>query len=259
MNVWTITDGKMEEETARYIIENAGDWNIDMIRDLTETEAQIMAEKHEVIKGHDVYFINFEGYFGYSYVVFLRGHHIRYAGDYELHHKGKTREELDKWYRRCLSKKLYTERQLGNKLRNYGDYQNRRYYLHNYYGDTENHVSIFGDGSNKEFVAEYKRVTEKLFYSDVTFAYYESAEFVEKLKDLEAKIEAAKDAMNNDFDYWKKAFRYEFANYECIYGGRYTEAAYAATNGKSLNDIQKRAFKEAKREYERYCYDHDMP
>jgi len=254
MNVWTITDAATIDRNNL-----PSEWNIDLIQDITETEAQTMAEKHEVIKGHDVYFIDFKGYFGYSYVVFLRGHHIRYAGDYELHHKGKTREELDKWYKRCLNGKLYTERQLGNKLRNYGDYQNRMHYLHNYYGDLENHVSIFGDGSNAEYVAEYKRVTENLVYNPVTFAYYENADFVEKCIKLEKAIEAAKDAMNDDFEYWKKAFRYEFGNYECIYGGRYSEAAYAATNGKSLNDIQKKAFKEAKREYEEYCYSHDMP
>jgi hypothetical protein len=92
----------------------------------------------------------------------------------------------------------------------------------------------------------------------VTFAYYKNLEFVQKCADLEKDIEAAREAMNNDFEYWKKAFRYEFGNYECIYGGRYSEAAYAATNGNSLNDIQMKAFQAAKQEYEEYCYKHGI-
>lgn len=258
-NIWIITDGKMEEETARYIVENVGGWNIDMIYDLTETEARIMAENHEVIKGHDVYFIDFGGYFGYSCIVFLRGHHLRYAGDYELHHNGKTKEQLYKYYKRCLNGKLYTEKGLAAKLKNYDDYKRRNYYLNNYYGDLENHVSQFGCFNDEEYRAKYIETTKELVYCPVTFAYYKDAAFVEKCAKLEAAIEAAKNAMNDDFEYWKKAFYYEFSNYECIYGGRYAEAAAAATNGKSLNDIQKKAYKAAMREYEDYCFKHDMP
>lgn len=254
LNLWIITDKPTIDR------ENLpDDWNINLIEDITEKEAQTMAERHEVVKGHDVYFIDFKGYFGYSYVVFLNGHLLRYAGDYELHHREMSREKLEKWYKRCLNNKLYTERQLGNKLKNYGDYQNRMYYLHNYYGDLENHISSCGNFNSGEFTAKWHEATENLVYNSVTFGYYESTDFVAKCHELEKAIEAAKDAMNDDFEYWKKAFRYEFGNYECIYGGRYSEAAYAATNGKSLNDIQKKAFKEAKREYEEYCYSHDMP
>lgn len=256
--LWIITKKEMTEAEARQKISSTETWNIDRIESISEAEAQVMAEKHEVIKGHDVYFIDFGGYFKYSYVVFLRGHLLRYAGDYELHHTSMSREQLEKWYAKTLKQKLFTERQLKNKLRNYGDYQRRMYYLHNYYGDLEDHISIFGDGTNKEFVAEYNREKANLHYNKVTFAYYKNPEFVQKCADLEKDIEAAREAMDNDFEYWKKAFRYEFGNYECIYGGRYTEAAYAATNGNSLNDIQKKAFQAAKQEYEEYYYKHDF-
>ena len=64
--------------------------------------------------------------------------------------------------------------------------------------------------------------------------------------------------MNDNFEYWKKAFRYEFGNYECIYGGRYEEAAAAATNGNPLNDIQNAAYIKAMEEYENYYCDHDF-
>ena len=258
-NLWIITDRQMtEKEAAKYIAETET-WDIEKIENLPEQVAKLKAERHEIIKGHDVYFIDFEGYFGYSYVVYLRGHQLRYAGDYELHHSDKSREQLNKLYKRNLNAKLYTERGLGNKLKSYNDYRARNYYLHNYYCDLENHVSIYGNFNDSEVVAAYKDLTKGLTYNPVAFAYYSNEAFVGKCQELELAIESAKNALNEDCEYWKKAFRYEFANYECIYGGRYAEAAYAATNGKSLNDIQKRAFKEAKSEYERYCYDHDMP
>lgn len=251
VNVWTITDRKNTEAEAREHIASIDTWNIDDIHSITETEAQIMAESHEVIKGHDIYFIDFGGYFKYSCIVFLHGHNLRYAGDYELHHSNRTREELHKWYVNALEHKLFTEEQLKGQLTDYDEYTARRDYLHNYFGDSENHVSVFGDGTNKDYVAEFKRVTATLVCNPVTFAYYESAAFVEKCKQLEQDIEAAKEVMTGDIEYWKKAFYYEFANHECIYSGEYESAAYVATNGKELNDIQKKAYIAALEKYER--------
>lgn len=235
------------------------EWKIDLIEDLTESEAAEMAETHEVIKGHDIYFIDFGGYFKFSYLVFLNGHHIRYAGDYELHHNDMTKEKLYDYYRKSIKKKLYTERELGHKLKNYHDYKARMYYLQNYYCDLENHISRFGSFNDPEYTAAWEKATKNLHYSEVCFGYYENKEFVEKCSSLYAAVEAAREKANNDFDYWRKAFRYEFSNYECIYGGRYLEAAYAATNGEKFNEVQKRAYKAAMKEYEEYCFAHDMP
>ena len=114
--VWTITKREMTEAGARRRIDSIECWSIDDIYDISEAEAQIMAEKHEVIKGHDVYYIDFGGYFKYSYIVFFNGHLLRHARDYELHHTHMTRDQLEKWYTKTLKKTLYTERQLKNKL-----------------------------------------------------------------------------------------------------------------------------------------------
>lgn len=256
--LWTITDKTMTEDEARAAISAVDTWDIDRIYEITEAEARIMAERHEVVKGHDVYFIDFGGYFKFSYLVFRRGHHMRHASDFELHHPRKTRDQLYKFYRTCLKKKLFTEKGLAAKLKSYGDYTARKNYLTNYYCDMENHISCFGNFSDPEFEKQYEAETKDLYLNRITFGYCRNPEFVEKCVDLYNAVEAAKDAMNNDFEYWKKAFRYEFSNFECIYGGRYIEAASAATNGKPLNDVQKRAYKEAKREYENYYYDNDL-
>lgn len=257
-NLWIITDRKIDEATAREIIAGGGDWNIDSIENITEQEAQLMAERHEVIKGHNIYFIDFKGAFGYSYVTFKNGHHLRYAADYQLHHSHRSRDQLYKYYKQQLNKKLYTEKGLAAKLKNYHDYKARKNYLLNYYCDMENHISPYGNFNDPEFKAQHEAATKDLYFNYAIWGYYSSPEFVDKCEALDNAIEAAREAMSNDFDYWKKAFRYEFSNYECIYGGRYSEAASNATNGNALNEVQKRAYKEAKREYEKYYYDNDL-
>ena len=73
-------------------------WNIDMIREITEEEAKKLSLESECIKGHNVYFVDFDGGFGYSVLVYKNNHHIHYANDYQLHHYHETTEELKKIY-----------------------------------------------------------------------------------------------------------------------------------------------------------------
>lgn len=231
-------------------------WTIKDIENITEDKALEMAGEHTIIKGHDVYFIDFADAFGYSCIVFWEGRLIRFAGDYELHHHGKTHAELKEWYIKCLKDKLYTEKELAEPLKDYGDYQRRQYYLHNYYGDhepNESQFQIFHSDAEREAFAEK---VKGLLYNPVCFGYYESADFVKRCGELKEAIEKAKEDMENNFDYWYKGFYYEFGNYECIYGGRYDEAAAAVLNGMKWNDVRKKAYHKAKADYERYYYDH---
>ena len=85
---------QIQKEIKYYNGKNFSEYNIRDIEALTESGAAAFAEEMEEIKGHQVYFIDFGGYFGFSALVFADGQHIYYANDYELHHKGKSREEL---------------------------------------------------------------------------------------------------------------------------------------------------------------------
>lgn len=73
------------------------EYTIRDIEALTEEQAAAMAIETASVKGHQVYFVDFGGYFGYSVLVFADGHHIKYANDYELHHKDKSRDELQEF------------------------------------------------------------------------------------------------------------------------------------------------------------------
>lgn len=93
------------------------EYTIRDIEALTETQAAAMAIESVTVKGHQVYFVDFGGYFGYSALVFADGHYIKYANDYELHHQGKSRDELREFYLDSLSKKTIHPRRNENSKR----------------------------------------------------------------------------------------------------------------------------------------------
>ena len=235
---------------------NEKKWTIRDIENITENKAREMALEHMIIKEHDIYFVDFSDAFGYSCIVFWNGRLIRYAGDYELHHHNKTHEELKDWYVKCLNNKLYTEKELSEPLADYDDYRRRTYFLHNYYGDREECISSFEILHNDKERAEYEERIKSLVFNPVCFGYYKSEEFVKRCGELKEAIEKAKEDMDSDFNYWYKAFKYEFSNFECIYGGRYDEAAGAVLNGMKWNDVRKKAYAKAKADYEQYYYEH---
>ena len=258
-NPWTITKHTVSESIARFIANERINWTIQQIESCPERVAQLMAEEHKIIKGHDVYFIDFDGNFGYSYLVYLNGHQLIYAGDYELHHRHMNRTELCKWYNDTLNAILFTPEEIAEPLTKYSDYQNRERYIRNLLPCAEDHVGIFFIKHNDEEEKMFEQAKENLYYSRIAFAYFKDKSFVDKLEELLGTLEAVKQDTFENYDYWKNAFRYEYSNYECIYGGRYDEAIVAASGSEELTDTQKQAAIDAKREYQQYCYEHDLP
>lgn len=257
---WTITkpENPRTAAEAESYINSVDNWNIDNIENLQEIDCILLAVDHEKIKEHDVYFVDFKGYFGYSAIVFYDGAMIRHTNLYELHyrHSFTNREELHKYYIKLLNSRLYTDAELLQPLKNYTDYQNKTKYIRDYYSCRENYISAFQILTREEEKTAYKEATKNLHYNPVTFGYYESIDFCKKCVNLLMEIENQRKAMNDNLQYWKQAFYSEFFNYECQIGGRYEEAA-EATGITEFNEVQKQAFKEAKKEFLDYCYKHD--
>ena len=96
---------------------------INDIESLTFNEAAEIALDYINIKDHDILFVDFGGYFGYSALVFKNEKHIYYANEYELHHKYLVEEQgksaLKDHYRKELSKKLFTEAELMSVVKSY--------------------------------------------------------------------------------------------------------------------------------------------
>ena len=189
------------------------DWRISDIEKLTEQEAQALSSESMTIKEHTVYFVDFGGYFGYSKLVFKNNHHIRFANDYELHHKGKTKEELKEWYIQGTNNILFTEEEIAGHLTDYEEYSRKSYFLHNYYGMQVDHVSIFGIPT-KDNQAEFDRKTATMIYNPVALAYMHDADFVRHHIELSEQLNKARENVSNNYEYMKSAFLYEMYNHE---------------------------------------------
>lgn len=191
-------------------------WNIDEIQSMTEDAAREMALEVLTIKGHTVYMVDFEGYFKYSCLVFFEGRHIYYANDYELHHPSRARDEIRTFFVESLNNKLFTEEEIFEPLKSYDEYQSKQYFLHNYYGMRKDHLSIFGNFSDKEYARKYEKKTESMIYNPVAFAYYapEEEAFVKRHCELLKALVAQREDLVNNYEYQKSAFLHEMYNHE---------------------------------------------
>ena len=237
------------------------EWMISDIESITEEQAKEMANDIMEIKGHNIYFIDFAGYFGFSYVVFKNNHHIRYANDYELHHKGKSRMELKILYINKINNILFTEEEIAEPLKDYQEYSRKSYFLHNYYGMQVDHLSIFGNPKeHPNFEEEKKNMT----YNPIAFAYMPDAEFVKHHIELYKTLEKAKEDISNNYEYLKSAYLYEMHNHEyginwqadwdtlsAIYGDiEYHDCDLQAYFDElKFTDLQKRAYLDARKQY----------
>lgn len=240
------------------------EYTIRDIETLTEAQAAEMAIETATVKGHQVYFVDFGGYFGYSVLVFADGHYIKYANDYELHHKDKSRDELRGFYLSSLNKKLFT----ADEMETVNDYQEKKakeYYIRNYYGLRRDHISMFFCGPDEER-EKLRKKTENMIFSPVFMAYYDKkdADFVKCGEELISALEKAEPQKDNA-EYWKSAFLYEMFNHEyginwqadfdvCSCFGDCSSVANIDDinelfNACNFSDIQRAAYMAARREY----------
>ena len=240
-------------------------YTIKGIERMSAADLASFAEEVETIKGHTVYYIDFGGAFGFSACVCADGRHIYYANDYELHHRGKSRDELRELYRRELSGKLFADEELQTVI-SYDDYTAKSYYIRNYYAMRRPYISAFSIGSDAER-AEIEKKTEKMIFSPVFMAYYapENAAFVERGAALLRGLDEADQRNKENAEYWKSAFLYEMYNHEyginwqadydviscfCTCSGveDYTDAE-KLFSAVGFNEVQKAAYLAARREY----------
>lgn len=240
-------------------------YTIKDIESMSAADLASFAEEVETIKGHTVYYIDFGGYFGFSACVTADGQHIKYANDYELHHKGKSRDELRELYRRELSGKLFTESELST-VSSHEDAQRKRYFLMNYYGERRPHVSMWFAGPEAQRQA-LRRKVENMVFSPVFCAYYDpkDADFVKQGAALLEGLSHANEANRENAGFWESAFLYEMFNHEyginwqadfdvCACFGNVSGVRDYTDREKlfdvcGFNDIQRQAYAAARREY----------
>lgn len=239
--------------------------NIREIKNLTENQVRSEALEHLVLKEHDVYLVDLGESFGYSALVFKEGKHIHYANDYELHHRGESRKDLREIYIKQMNNKLFTENEILEPIKDYRDLEKKRYFLHNYYPMRKPGISIFCINPTEEQQREFEEKTKGMYYDKYAFAFFDDKEFVDRHIGLCDSLEKAVDNLASNYEYWKSAIKYEMWNHEYIYDNyqgnwdvlsafgniTYDEDDRPEFYMKQLgwNDVQKRAFYDARREY----------
>lgn len=191
-------------------------WTIRDIESVTETWCKDIGFDVREIKGHNVYLVDFGGYFKRSLLVFRNGKHIYYANDYELHHPTKaecTDEEIYDYMLKNMERKLFADDEYG-EITDYDDYDRKAYYLHNYYVMQTERESIFAINPTDEEKRAFKEKTKGWTYDPVGFCYIPDAEFVTKHIELMNQLNKAKERKANDFEYYKDAFIREMFNHE---------------------------------------------
>ena len=191
------------------------DLTIHQIEALKESDVLAMNPEKVTINGHEVYFVDLGGYFGFSALVFRDHKHIYYANDYALHHNGKSREELRAYYAERLPEHIFTDSQLLAPSVDYTEKENKRYYLLNYYPQLcADRVSAFQIFHNDGEKVEFSRKTAGMIYCPNAFIYTNNKAFVDRFNDLLADFEKAQEPDKNNYGYWFSAFKYEMNNHE---------------------------------------------
>lgn len=241
-------------------------WTIQEIEALTEQEAQTLALETMTIKEHTIYFVDFKGYFGYSCLVFADGHHIHYANDYELHHKGLTHDELkNEWYIPGLNKKLFTDEEIRGPIHTYNEFTAKQRYLMSYYPKRRNYISNYFIGSEEERSAIKEKIKTWIF-SPLAMAFFppEEKPFVDHMHDLHKALLRQRLEAEKDPEYLRAAFLHEMYNHEyeynwqgnydvlsCFYKIHYVEndSYYTYFKQANLSQMEQKAYIEALHQY----------
>ena len=240
--------------------------NITEIESLPEAEAKNLAEESAVIKGYNIYFVDLGGYYGYSVLFYKNNHAIYHANDYELHHKGRSKEELRTMYEKRANNIMFTDDEIISPIKTYDEYNTKRNFLHNYYAMSEDYISIFHlTGTTEEEAIRKKKLnTEYKYFNAVGFCYMKDKAFVDHHMWLLEQLVGQEEKRNNDYEYLKAAFMYEMYNHEyainyyqrnwdtlsCFGDIEFVDSDDMHEYFKQLgfNDVQKKAYIDARRE-----------
>lgn len=238
------------------------EFNIDTIQALTIEEARELAQETMEIKEHECIFIDFEGYFGYSVLVFKNGKHIYYADDFELHHSYIVKESgkaaLKQWYIDALNRKLFTDAELMEEVTSYDEYEKKNYFLRNYYIMRYDYVSIFGIGAEAKKAFEEARKTYTV-YNPISFCYVADENIVNIQSEILKHLEKAFEELKQNEATFKEMVSRELANHEACVTGEYTSALNAlGFRFEELTEAQQKiVIKELHRQIDAYYNDEE--
>ena len=216
---------------------------------------------YEVIdfkKEFQLVFANVGGYFGYSVFVFKNNRHLYYANDYELHHPGKTQEELKKWYFEVLDHKVFSDAELLQPTPDYITQEKKDHYLRNYWIQQFDYISAFNIFHNDKEKEDFLKSVEEMYYNRFSFCYVSDKNIIDRQETLFKGMKDANEKAKETFEYWFEAFKYEMFNHEfvinwqadydvisCFARVPYSENREKLLNAAGFTDLQKDAYRKA--------------
>ncbi len=206
------------------------EYRIKDIESLTEADARKLAKTaFTLCKDHELMFIDFGGYFGFSCVVFRNGRQIRYANEYELHwrHMELSTDELRGEYIKAMRKKLFTDAELMEPVKDYGEYRRKDYFLRNYWIMQYDYASCFFIGSEKERAERKKSLEEYEYFNSVSFCYMKDKDARDRQFEMYKHLKAEHERLMNTESYFREAVATELSNHEAGYTGEYEEGLNA--------------------------------
>lgn len=197
------------------------------IEALTEDEVKSIADEVMAVKDHEVIFIDLGGYFGYSGLVFRNGRHIIYANEYELHwrYAGLTKAELRDKYIESFKAKLFTDDELMEPVKSYGEYSRKVNFLRNYWiMQYDRESGFFINTGRAEEIAEHeKAIAPYKYFSMISFCHMNDKEALDRQKEIYGHLESEHKRLMQDENYFRDAVAAELANHEACYTGEYEE------------------------------------
>ena len=234
--------------------------NIKEIESLTLEEVKNNALEYMEIKEHDCFFVDFNGYFGYSILVFKDGKHIYHANDYELHHrhlvKENGRDALRAYYIKEMNEKLYTDAEMMEEPASYDEYEKKNHFLRNYYIMRYDYESIFFIGTDTEREARQRKIEKEYpYYNPVSFCYVSDRRIIEIQKKYLEILQNGYKYLQNNLEVFREMVRKELANHEACITCDYTDALDAlGMKFEELTEEKRKIVKEElKRQIENYC------
>lgn len=232
--------------------------DIKEIERLTEKEVKQVAKESINIKEHNCYFVDIDGNFGYSILVFKNGKHIYYANDYELHHsytvKEKGKEVLRQLYIDKLNSILFTDKELLEKVSSYDEYKRKEHFLRNYWIMRYDNVSMFYIGKDGKRELEIKIETHP-FFNPVCGCYVSDEKIVKKATEFLKRLKYNFKKLQKDDIHFRKMISSELSNHEACITCDATDALSAlGLHFKDLTESQKSIVKqELHKQIEAYC------
>ena len=195
------------------------------------------------------YFIACAPFYDIAFLIYDGETGLQVKEDFAIHytHKDSPEEKIKAMYLTAERELFDIEEIMNTPPKNYCEYRRRIAFATNIYSRRHPYVSAWFIGKPSP---EQLKAKESGFFSRLTYNYYLTKDAAFEIDKVIVETITKHRQRLNDINYIKEALKSEFYNYECMYGGRFEEAAQAVgVDKKDMTVQQREAYNLAYREF----------